>query len=311
MTGAHFGGIDRALLLQAIKGDDLPVFKELLGGKDVNVADSFGNTYLHIAALYNAPLIVSFLIVAGLDINARDQIGATPLHIAALNSMPSAMAALLSGGAKPDVMDKDGHTALHLAVRSPDCVRLLLAADADPSAPRVVDGKTVLHLALLRGPMETMKLLLDGGAQIDTTDIGGKTPLHLAAEQGYSNETSFLLGRGADFEATDALGRTPLFAAIQGEYFKVVRYLLDHGADVLHRDKNGVNPLQVALAKKAESGSLRLSFENRSKDAALVAEIVAEAAEKILKQQDKRRAQERGRLNMELMERLFPSRKQR
>jgi Ankyrin repeats (3 copies) len=47
--------------------------------------DESGMTLLHLAALSNARVVASILIRAGADVNAADRYGDTPLHMAALS----------------------------------------------------------------------------------------------------------------------------------------------------------------------------------------------------------------------------------
>jgi len=57
-----------------------------------------------------------------------------------------------------------GTTGLHLAVPNPDAVRLLLEHGADPEARDEGDNATPLHFAAGGGPLETVRALLDAGA---------------------------------------------------------------------------------------------------------------------------------------------------
>jgi hypothetical protein len=57
--------------------------------------------------------------------------------------------------------------------------------------------RTPLHLAVLGGDLDTVKLLLGLGAATAPRDLHGMTSLHWAAEKGHALASWFLLGLGA------------------------------------------------------------------------------------------------------------------
>ena len=59
---------------------------------------------------------------------------------------------------------------------------------------------------------ETVKLLMERGANIEDKDIDGHTPLLLAAKWGKTETVKLLIERRANIEAKDSKGRTPLHA---------------------------------------------------------------------------------------------------
>src|SRR5579859_3670811 len=72
----------------------------------------------------------------------------------------------------------------------------------------------------------------------------GEAPLHYAATFGSVDSVRVLLERGADPNARNRSGATPL---ISGAYnFEKARLLVEKGADVNAHSQNGVTPLMVA-----------------------------------------------------------------
>lgn len=71
-------------------------------------------------------------------------------------------------------------------------------------------GDTALTWASWYGNLDTMKLLLDYGADINLRGVNGKTPLAWAAEAGRKEAVAMLLDRGADASIKDNDGNTPL-----------------------------------------------------------------------------------------------------
>jgi hypothetical protein len=62
--------------------------------------------------------------------------------------------------------------------------------------------------------IETIKLCLAAGVDIDAADSSGRTALHGAALQGFDPVVQFLVERGAKIDAKDRQGHTPLDMAM-------------------------------------------------------------------------------------------------
>ncbi|MGH9391113.1 MAG: ankyrin repeat domain-containing protein [Vicinamibacteria bacterium] len=76
-------------------------------------------------------------------------------------------------------------------------------------------GMTALHLAARQGYLETVKTLLDAGADVNVASAGDKTsPLLIATINGRFDVGTVLLDRGADPNLASEAGATALYAAI-------------------------------------------------------------------------------------------------
>ena len=62
-----------------------------------------------------------------------------------------------------------GTTALHLTVPHPEAVRLLLEHGADPNVRQESDNALPLHFAAAGAPLESVRLLLDAGSEVQGT----------------------------------------------------------------------------------------------------------------------------------------------
>lgn len=77
-----------------------------------------------------------------------------------------------------------------------------------------VEGLSLLHLACRAADLGMVELLLQYGANVNSTDSRGRTPLHHSIMKGRHVYAKLLLSRGADSQAADRDGRTALQYAI-------------------------------------------------------------------------------------------------
>jgi len=109
-----------------------------------------------------------------------------------------------------------------------------LDASADLAVAWSSDGWTPLHLAAAFGTPEAVKLLLDGGAQVDAVakNPQANQPLHAALALGRNAETiRLLLAAGADPNARQTAGYTALFSAAAANRRDLAEILIGHGAN--------------------------------------------------------------------------------
>lgn len=87
----------------------------------------------------------------------------------------------------------------------------------DPNQPSVLDN-TVLHLAASRGDVESIKVLIENGANINQKGDMGNTALHQAVMMGRLQAVITLVSLGADTNAINEFDqRASDIAAITGE----------------------------------------------------------------------------------------------
>ena len=86
-------------------------------------------------------------------------------------------------------------------------------------------------------------------------DGGALTPLVYAARANDLESVKVLLAAGADVNQTTGYGWSPLLVATQNRYYKLGAYLLEHGADPNLANKGGWTPLYLATDNRnIESG---------------------------------------------------------
>ena len=201
--------------------------------------------------------MVDRLLAAGANSNAKLLNGETVLMTCSRTGEPKAVQALLAHGAK--VNEKEtahDQTALMWAAaeKHPEVVRLLLAAGADfkmrslAYSTTVVDeqtqragreklnyevergGMTALMFAARNGALESARLLVAAGADVNDALPDGMSALVLAAHSGNGDVAILLLDKGADPNAA-GIGYTALHAAALRDDLSLVKALLAHGAD--------------------------------------------------------------------------------
>lgn len=182
------------LLLAAVVGGNLKIVREVLDvGLDINTRGFKGNTPLH-GALMKANFYLGGLLYAhGADPGIANDVGETPLQV--LESF------------KMDMADLENGFNIVEAAKNNDLVglRQLLAKAAEP------DRREALSLALYaqsRLDLETFRLVVDRGADVNHVYALGETPLMSAAESGNKDFVEYLLAKGADKSAKNAEGKT-------------------------------------------------------------------------------------------------------
>ena len=120
---------------------------------------------------------------------------------------------------------------------------MLIEAGADVNQKNKY-GRNLLHVAVIYGNVEIVKLLIDHKVEINFRDNRGYTPLHLAAansaisnaaileEQYYLGVIDLLIQRGAMIDVENAENYTPLQLAVIGGFDKIAIYLIKQGANI-------------------------------------------------------------------------------
>ena len=86
------------------------------------------------------------------------------------------------------------------------------------------------------------------------TGGGGLTALVLASREGDLESAKLLLAAGADVNQTTEYGWTPLLTATNNRHYKLAEYLIEHGADVNKANKGAWTPLYLATDNRNIEG---------------------------------------------------------
>ena len=148
-------------------------------------------------------------LAAGANVHARYDNGIGAIHYACHE--PGILRAMLAAGADPEARSEIGDPPFVFAVH-PESIRLLIDAGADVNG-RGFQGRTALHSAANDDEGHMLRALLEVGADVHARDEEGRTALHEAAEWSKSVTFLDLVRAGADLEARDDEGETPLETA--------------------------------------------------------------------------------------------------
>jgi ankyrin repeat protein len=237
--------------------------------------------------------LVHLLLDRGADINAASGNHTTPVIIALLNGQVGLATELLAKGANPNAIDDYRRGPLFAAIdlrnfnhdkyddlptdgRDPiDLIKALIKKGADVNQKTDTvpvhglmqfdgswvnfDGQTPFVRAALSGDIEVMRVLLEAGANPNTSTTQGTTALMAASginwipgqtfshpEADYVEAVKLCLDRGGDVSAKNSLGLTAMHGAANRGWESVIQILADHGAQLDAKDNEGRTPMVFA-----------------------------------------------------------------
>ncbi|KUI69256.1 Serine/threonine-protein phosphatase 6 regulatory ankyrin repeat subunit C [Cytospora mali] len=183
---------------------------------------------------------------------------------------------LLEAGCSPDpggpMTDKPRSSPLHQAVRFAhvDTIKVLLDFKADTNVLAVFD-QSILHTAIYLGLSEVPKLLVEQcKVDMHRMDQNNETALHTATIHGATETMKYLLQMGADPHSgkdwktleDSSPGWLPLIDAAADGLSECVKVLLDGGADPNQPGPQGFNTALVYAAVKSHIGICRTLLEH-------------------------------------------------
>lgn len=275
------------LLFAALTGDVASAGRLLDAGANVNETAAAGTTALVMAAHRGFGPLVTMLLERGADPDAAGG-GYTALHSAVLRGDRTMVDVLLANraslnvrltngtflkrGSREFAFDKFlvGATPFLIAARLGDLALMRRLADAGADvSQRLEDGRTPLMVAVqgettgagarVRGGaaeprvLETVKLLLTLGTDVNAVDGAGNTALHLLARRrpAFDSVIQLLADRGVALEVTNNKGETPLALALappaplrgQSTTVQTIQWRADYAAWVENKGRTSTTDL--------------------------------------------------------------------
>jgi len=186
-------------------------------------------TGLHAAAARGDTGDIQRLVREGTGLDSRDSNGRTPLHVAAFQGHGGAARALIAAGAAPHLLDNQRYDAVTIAAVRDDVATLRSLLDAGASAKLITSiyVGTALIAAAHLGHDGVERELIRAGAPLDHVNNLGWTALIEAVILGdggprHVETVRALLEAGADPKIADRNGITPLQHARQRGYTQMV-----------------------------------------------------------------------------------------
>ena len=234
-------------LLWAAHWNDLDTADLLIhAGANVNATNLYGVTPVWEACNIASEAMVEKLLKAGANPNAALEIGETPLMRCARTGSLEGVKALLARGA--DVNAKEARreqTALMWAVSE---------NHTEIAKSLIEHGANVLarskHVVLPAGTKANYNTF-EGSYEGDYRPVakGGFTPLMFAAEHGHVESARLLLEVGADVNEATPEGVTALLVASANGREDLAELLLDKGANPSAADGNGMTSLHYSVLR--------------------------------------------------------------
>ena len=204
------------LALACANGNSGAVAKLLAAGADPNFAKRGGETPLMACANTGAEEGVRALLKRGADVNAKEgKDDQTALMWAAAEKHPQVVRALVKNGANVAARSR--------LVAKPDPYIVEISLDQSiwgsnyPDTTRWQEqsgGFTALYFAAQAGDIDSARILIKAGADIDAPHVEWGSALNISIASGHEDFALFLLEQGADANTSDAWGVSPLHYAL-------------------------------------------------------------------------------------------------
>ena len=246
--------VDGATALHwASQRDDVAMAKRLLdAGANAAAPNRVGATPLLLAALNGSAEMIDLLLDASVNVNSLlSSTGDTALMVASRTGKPEAVRVLLDKGAAVNAKEIWGaSTALMWAVAEnhTDIVKMLIDAGAEVNAITTFLPGNMASSVKFEGVPPRARLPEDRVPEEHAS--GELTPLLFAARDGHLESARLLIQAGADVNARAADGKDSLGLAIFNGNYAFASFLVDSGADVNLPDASGFTPLFWAVDRR-------------------------------------------------------------
>lgn len=193
-------------LFKVVEGKEVDRVRDLLDkGVDINAQDTQGRTAIMIATYANDVEMVKVLIAEGADVDIQDNMLNNPFLYAGAEGYMEILKLMIVAGADPTITNRYGGVALIPASEHGyvEVVKELLTnTKTDVNHVNNLGWTALLEAIILNDGSEkqqqTIRLLIEHGADVNLADKDGVTPLEHAREKGYKEIEEILLEAGAN-----------------------------------------------------------------------------------------------------------------
>ncbi|RBA10433.1 hypothetical protein FPRO05_05022 [Fusarium proliferatum] len=270
--GADVSVVDdygRTALTIASMSGNTEVARQLIdSGADISHKTTNGFTPFSMASSRGHVELVKLLIQRGADINQVAANGYSPLFMAVCYDDSELIELLIDEGAELDEIQFEGQMFSLLDVAAGkgflNSVKALINKGVEPTRSKplffaasygayrgfssyfeVKKAPAWLEPRRLRY-RQVLEVLLQSGANVNTSDVCGLSPLHRHSVSGFIEIAEILIQKSAGLNMKSVAGETPLHCASRNGHLRVTQLLVQHGADVASKDNRGRTPLHYA-----------------------------------------------------------------
>jgi ankyrin repeat protein len=226
---------DETALFPAVRKQYWDIVNLLLArGADVRLRNKVGDNLVYFAVTTGSYDLVKLMLDQGVDPNAHVDGDVPPLLLAVRRGYVDIVRLLFDNGAHVDDSDDWGETPMHIAIGAPqpDILNLFIEKDVFRKDKAGARGADALEMAVIRGDMATLTLLLEGGADplvrrwtrhhaIITATLAREDNMAIYMTERLVGNPGFI----------DEHGKELLWYAVKGRCQRYTRYLLDKGLD--------------------------------------------------------------------------------
>ena len=230
------------ILSYAIENSDENIVKYLVeNGADMY---SYEITALYQAILNLNPKLVEYFLYKGASI---EKAGGTDVYG---NIMMAAAGSKFNNSNDKSPVDLE---ALEKSAENSAKITEMLIGKADKNIINdSLEGKTPLIIAVGNSYIDTAKILIENGANINAVDIEGWSALSYAVNNGDIEIAKLLLENKAKIKDEFLIA---IKSPIVESRIPIMKLLIDNKANINYTDENGFNPLNIAI----ESGDMELT----------------------------------------------------
>lgn len=181
--------------------------------------------------------------IGEIDLNISDKNGNYLLNYAIIKNNMELVKLLLEYGAYLDIFDADGKTLTYLPIKYSyiTMLKYLLDHDANNIGVSILDlkdkqGLVPIHYAVNFKNYEATKLLIDYGANVNTTTYENHNALHLAIEAKDEQICKLVIRYISNIGAKIQGGRNSLHLAVINNMNNIAKILIDKGIDINVQD---------------------------------------------------------------------------
>jgi ankyrin repeat protein len=249
---------ETTVMFAARNGNPAAIKLLVAAGADVNAKEAIrSTTALMWAAEEGHPAAVKALVELGADVSAKSGAAGLPRNYMAqavnVNQVQAAAKRRREARAAGRTLDQQAEYERANGLATPTGTgsgggNLAVAAQPEGQAGGRAAAAAAAAAQADQDNQDVIVAGLVGGGS------GGLTPLVFAAREGDIESAKVLLEAGADVNQTTEYGWTPLLVATNNRNYKLGAYLLEHGANPSLSNKGGWTPLYLATDNRNIEG---------------------------------------------------------